>query len=232
MAISNQTETLNDFGLQRRTRTTSRGAKPRYSVVIKSKPSIHLYNPKAMGEGPAIAIAEHYKKRIQGITAQAADSTQLARKYAADALTAGKSGAIKRYAGGLLGAMPPNQGNGALFNDSGRFAKSIVARPTRDDEWVINLAANRLDPSTFRDGEAGVMRMLEQLRKYIPEWGDSDAIVNVPEVKQEIALAADMILVNRLGAAYTRNKKLRAELRRGALDALLKGARLFTGVIP
>lgn len=224
---------LNDFGLQRRDRTTASGVKSRYTVEIKSDPLVHVYNPKAMGEGPASAIADHLRERVQGIAALASPSTQRKRLQAEQAFKEGKSWATRRYAGGRMGAMQPDNATGrqgALFNDSGRFAKSIVANPTVDDAWVVNMAANRVDPATFRDGEAGVLRMLETLRRYVPEWGDARAIANVPVVKQEIALGADMILVNRFGDAYTRNRKLRADLRRGLGSALLRSAQMFGGV--
>lgn len=228
-----ETVTLNDFGFTRRDRTLKSGAvKSRYTVEIQSDPLIHVYNPKAMGEGPANAIVDHLRTRVRGITKLAKPSTQRKRLQAEQAFREGKPWATKRYAGGRMGPMPPDSAEGrqgALFNDSGRFEGSIVAKPTVNDTWIINIAANRLDPSTFRDGEAGVNRMLDQLRAEIPEWGDSRAIANLPSVKQEIALAADMILVNRLGRAYTRNKKLRADLRRGVISALRTGAQMFTG---
>lgn len=228
--ITQETVLLGDFGLQRRDRTTSAGTKSRYTVEIKSEPLVHVYNARALGEGPANAIADHLRTRVQGIAASASPSTQLQRKYAQNALAAGKPWAARRYAGGRIGALAPNQGNGALFNDSGRFAQSIIANPTRDEAWIVNVAANRLDPKTFRDGEAGVVRMVEQLRQHIPEWGDSRAIMNLPAVRQAMALAADMILVNKLGAAYTRNRKLRADIRRGIGSALLRGAQMFGGL--
>lgn len=224
---------LNDFGLQRRDRTTASGVKSRYTVEIKSEPLVHVYNPKAMGEGPATAIAEQLRAAVQNIKALASPSTQRKRLQAERAFQHNKSWATKRYAGGRMGSMQPDSAEGAqgaLFNDSGRFAKSIVANATRDDAWIVNMAANRLDPSTFPDGEGGVLRMIETLRRYVPQWGDARAIAALPAVKQEIALAADMIIVNKLGAAYTRNKKLRADLRRGVNSALFQGARMLGGL--
>lgn len=232
--ITQDTIVLNDFGLARRDRTSSSGkVTSRYTVTIQAEPLVHTYNAKAMGEGPANAIADHLRERIQGIRAMASPSTQKKRLEAARAFDAGKPWAMRRYSGGRLGPMKPDEGEGragALFNDSGRFVKSIVANPTREQEWVVNIAANRLDPSTFRDGEAGVVAMVERLRQYVPEFGDSAKLMQVPAVREAIALAADMILVDKLGAAFTKNKRLRADLRRGALDALLKGAQLITGV--
>ncbi len=220
--VSQRVVVINDMGLERRERTTSTGTTSRFTVSIKAEPLVHVFDPKTLGMGPAMAIAEHLRERVASIGATASPSTQLARKYAATAFAAGKSYATNRYAGGRIGAMAPNQSPRA-FNDSGRFAKSIVAAPTRDNNWVVNVAANRLDPSTFRDGEAGVNRIFVQLRQYVPEFGDASQLLTVPGVRSAIGESIDAIFIRGIGSRYTGNRDFRAQVRRAQLDALRKG---------
>lgn len=225
MAITQKVHVLNDFGLERRERTTSRGTKARYTVSIQAEPLVHVFDTKSLGAGPAAAIAEHLRERVRGIGAEAAPSTLLHRKYAATAATSGKRWAARRYAGGRIGAMAPNQSS-RLFNDSGRLVKSIVAGPTRDENWVINVAANRFDPKTFRDGEAGVSRMHDLLRQHVPEFGDSAALLQVPAVRRAIGESVDTIFRKAIGRQYADATSLRAAVRQAQLDALKRGLEL------
>jgi hypothetical protein len=51
---------------------------------------------------------------------------------------------VQRYSGGRIGPTPPPAtSSDRLFNDSGRFAKSIFARAGKTGEFVISWAANR-----------------------------------------------------------------------------------------
>lgn len=226
MPVTQRMIAINDFGLARRERTSASGkTSNRYTVSIEAEPLVHTFDTKRLGRAPALAIAEHLKERIKAIGAVAAPSTQLERKYAATALNAGKAWANKRYAGGRIGTMAPNQSH-RLFNDSGRFVAGIVAAPTRDENWVINVPANRLDPRTFRDGEAGVVRMVALLREYVPEFGDATKLIRVPEVRRAIIDSLDTVLA-RGDRAYQRNTKLRAALRQSQLEALKQGLELF-----
>lgn len=150
------------------TTRTSASGRQRVTVEVRSEPLVHNLDPKQLGAGPAAAIAEHLRQRIMGIAARASDATIARRKRAAREAAEGQPTAARRYAGGRIGATPPAQSD-RLFNDSGRFAKSIVARAANVDgegTYIINCAANRLDESTFGKGFAG---MLERLAQYVPE---------------------------------------------------------------
>jgi hypothetical protein len=219
MAITQKTVVLNDFGLARRERTTSAGTGIRYSVSIEAQPMLHVFDAKMLGAGPALAIAEYLSKEVKAIGVDAALSTQLKRKYAPAALERGTRWAQERYSGGRTGTVPPT-GSSKLFNDSGRFAGGIVASPTRDNQWVINVPANRLDPRTFKDGEAGLVRMFAQLRQYVPAFGDPGQLLNVHDVQRAIGDSVDLIFVKGMGRSYSSNSSLRNSVRQNQLDAL------------
>ena len=196
MPITQKTVILNAFGtgsLERRTRTSASGkASDRWTVTLDAAPLELDFDTKALGKGPAEAIAAHLRARISDIGAEAAPSTQLKRKYAATALTAGKAWAHKRYAGGRIGTTPPNQ-TPRLFNDSGRFVKGLVANATRDNNWVINVAANRLNAALL-GGESVLINIVNRLRAFVPEFGSAADTVRVPAVRRAIAAAAKGIV--------------------------------------
>lgn len=226
--VSQRVVAINDFGLERRDRTTSTGTASRFTVTMKADPVVHVFDPKVLGAGPSLAIAEHLRARVGGIGALAAPSTQLQRKYAATAAAAGKPWASRRYSGGRTGALPPNQSS-RLFSDSGRFAQGIVAGATPTG-WVVNVAANRLDPSTFKDGEAGVNRMFLLLRQHVPEFGDASQLLTVPAVRGAIGDSLDAIFLKGLGRRYGDNRDFRAAVRQARLEALKMGLDLLQTV--
>lgn len=205
------TVTLNDFGsgtLERRTRTSASGkSSDRWSVTLDAKPLSFTFDTKALGRGVADTIAAHLRKRVSEIGAVASPSTQLKRKYAENALARGESWAVRRYSGGRTGTTPPNQ-SPRLFNDSGRFARGIAVGPTRDNNWVINVPANRLN-ATQLGGENALRDIVNKLRQYVPEFGSAIDLVQVPEVRRAIHGALD-------------------NLRGKARDARLHGLREFT----
>ncbi len=144
----------------------TRSGKSRFAIRIDSEPVFINNDPKSLGQPVANAIANHFRERIRGVTAQAAPATLKARKVAAKAFAEGKAWALKRYSGGRMGSLPPNQSDRA-FNDSGRMADSIVANASSDGAWRINVAASRLDPST-----GAVHRIWNRLVQLIPEFGN------------------------------------------------------------
>jgi hypothetical protein len=153
-------------GLEQRTSKTGR----RRSVIrIDAEPMLVNMDPKSLGKPIAEAIANHLRERIRGITAQAAPATIAYRKRAAKALADGKAWAVKRYGGGRIGSLPPNQSD-RLFNDSERMANSIVANASNDNSWRVNVAGNRLDESTA--GASGVERIWTRLVQLVPEFGN------------------------------------------------------------
>lgn len=203
---------LNDYGLARRDRANKSGSvKSRYTVTFKSEPLLVNTDPRSLTKAPAEAIAEHLRQRIQGISEQASKATIAARKVAEKALADGKEWAVRRYSGGRIGLKQPNQSQ-KLFNDSGRFADSIAARATKDG-WVVNLAANRLDPSTLDGGEAGLLRVVERLRELVPEWGDASQLVNVLSVQRALRKA----VADSLQKAKERGLELQKQIMRSAL---------------
>jgi len=182
-------------GIEARDRVLKSGAvKRRYVLTIKSEKLVFNLNPKALGKGPAEAIIELLRHRIQSITETAAPATLRARKVAAKALALGKSWATKRYAGGRTGEMAPNDG-ASLFNDSGRFAKTITATGNAEG-WTINAAANRLSPDTLdgrgaRGGTGALAAIWERLKVLVPELGNPDLLADALPVVAAIRKAHD-----------------------------------------
>jgi hypothetical protein len=162
------------------TTRTSASGRSRTTVEVKSEPLVHNLDPKQLGQGVADAIAQHFRDRIAGITARASDATIRARQNAAKGPQT--LATARRYGGGRLGPMPPNQSD-RLFNDSGRLVQSIVARATSAGEWVINVAANRLDEQSFGQGFAA---MLQRLASFVPEIADPRLLMDSIPVRRAV----------------------------------------------
>lgn len=171
---------LNDVLTQR----TSATGKQRVTISVRSEPIVHDLDPRRMAEGPALAIAALFRERVSGITAVASQATLRARAVAAKAFAAGESWAMRRYSGGKIGPMAPNQSDRA-FNDSGRLAKSIVAQ-ARDDEWRINVAGNRFQAADVKGGQAGITRIWDQLVALVPEFGNPAMLMDDLRVRKAI----------------------------------------------
>lgn len=211
---------LNTFGLERRSRTTGQGpalkTKDRYTITIKAEPMVHIFDARALGQGPAEAIVEHLRNRIRGISEVAKPATLAARQRAKDAYQRGEPWAKRRYAGGRTGGKEPGQ-TVRLFNDSGRLADGLFARPTRDNAWTVNVPANRFDPTTFSGGEGAMAEMVARLQQLVPEFGDAAKLSQVAEVRQAIADSVNEIWM-RHGARSARRelrKAFRAGIREG-----------------
>lgn len=223
---STRTITLNEFGLARRERTSNAGTTSiKYTVSIDAAPMVHTFDSKSLGRGPADAIADHLRGRVAGIGERAAPATIRRRELAAKAFASGDLATMKRYGGGRIGAMPPNQSD-RMFNDSGRMARGIAAGPTKDNQWVVNFPANRFDPSTLKGGEAGVIKMFERLRQLIPEFGDVSILADVAAVRQAIDESTELIISRNtfsVGGSLVSLGSARA----ARLDALRAGLELF-----
>ncbi len=251
------TVAINDFGLQRRDRTNKKtgATKSRFTVSIDATPLTHHCDAVSLGRGPANAIAEHLRARIRGITADATDATVARRKSAARSFEygghappiTGKGKARKaskvanakfhsdmettsvmaRYSGGRMGPMAPNTQGTKLFNDSGRLAQSLIAKPAKPTdptgekkaEWVINIAANRFDPSTFNGGEVALDAMYQRLLTYVPEMGDPQMLMQVGSVKQAV--------VDSYKAMFDKQTDLREKLARAQMSAFKSALTLF-----
>lgn len=181
--MSDDVAVLNNYGLEQR---TSSSGKVRYTIKVVAEPLAINLDPKTLGAPVAQAIAHHLRERIRSIAAVASPRTIKARESAERAFRAGKSWAMKRYAGGRTGAKDPNQTNRA-FNDSGRFADSIVANASKDGAWRINVAANRLDEKTA--GAAGVQRIWQRLVEYVPELGSPAKLLESDIIRASIKRA-------------------------------------------
>jgi len=196
---------LNDYGLTERSRVTASGSiKRRYTVEFKAEPIVHNLDPMALGKGPAIAIADFLRARIGAIGTQATPATVRARRSAAKAVAAGKAWATRRYSGGRIGAMAPAQET-TLFHDSGRLIRSVVAAATRTGAYVVNVAANRLDPNTLdHGGTAALRRIVDQLRQYVPELGDASRLMDALPIRRAVK-DASAAMFHKLNAQYTKS---------------------------
>lgn len=193
---------LNDFGLAERRRTTKTGTKSRYTVTINAEPIIHTFDANALGKGPAMAVANAIRNGIKSIGEFASPATRLRRESAKRSLAAGASYAQARYSGGRTGAMQPHQTD-RLFNDSGRFAETVTVNAARDGTWNVNVAKNRLDPTTFIGGMPALLRMYERLRSLVPALQGPEQLVKIPEVAQAIIDSHRMILRDLKNVAQT-----------------------------
>lgn len=167
-------------------RRESKTGKVRYTIDVKSEPLIFNLDPRQLEQPVATAMANSLRERVQNIGVSAAPATLHYRKEAGYAFRAGAPWALKRYSGGKLGVMPPNQTSRA-FNDSGRFAKSITAM-AKAGKWVINVAANRLDPAT-----GNVDRIWSRLVQLVPAFADQRELLQDPAVAQVMLRAVNAL---------------------------------------
>jgi len=189
--------------------------KDRVVITVTAEPIAVNCDPVSLGAGPAKAIAFHLAERVRGLTATAAAATLEYRRKAAKAFAAGAPWAQKRYAGGRMGAKPPNQSDRA-FNDSGRLADSIVARGSSDGKWRVNVAANRFKSDTSR----GFEFIWAKLTSLIPEFGNPAELLNQELVKASIAKAQrDMVT------------KMKATSKNTGIDVALAAMRLAGAIV-
>jgi hypothetical protein len=218
VAITQETIVLNDFGVERRSRTTSKGTTDRVSVTIKSQLLLHEFDALALGQAPAQAIREILAKRIEAIQAAPSIGTLVFRKAAIAAYQRGARWALNRYARGRMEATPPFQGD-RLFNDSGRLAKGIFVRENKTEQsWTVNVPANRFDVRTFRNA-ADLLRMIERLQSLVPELGDPRALNRHRELREVIADSIYRVITKQQELVDSK----RAELRKRLLSLVTGG---------
>lgn len=174
------------FGPGLRRRVSSSG-KERYTVDVIGEPLVFKFEDKAMEQAIATAMASTLRAKVEGITTEAAPATLKARQVAAKALTGGKPWAKKKYSGGKLGLMPPT-GSTRAFNDSGRFAKSIVAGAAKG-KWIVNVAANRFDAAT-----GNVARIWSRLVSLVPEFANHAMLFQTTDVSNAVKVACQTYL--------------------------------------
>jgi hypothetical protein len=199
-------------GLSERVRTTSAGTKSRMSLEVKVDPVIVNLNELNLGKGPALALQKAISDQIKAISVTAAPATLLKRKYAANAIQAGKSWAMKRYAGGKMGGMAPNSSD-KLFNDSGRLAAGVFVRQNpKEGSWTVNVPANRLDEKDFKD-RGTFTRMVGWLRTLVPVLRDP---THDPNVRHAIQKTMEDMLVE----AKAENWRAKLELLKLGIKAI------------
>lgn len=204
--------------LQKRTSKTGRD---RYTVTVAGDSLLINTDPKSLGKPVAEAIAEHLRMRITSITASVAPATIKAREAAKKALDAGKAWATRRYSGGRIGTMQPGQGN-TFGNDSGRLAKSVAVGATKDG-YVVNVASNRFDASTFNGGETGLQAFFTRLAQYVPELADPREWLNALPVRKAIK--------DSLSDAIQKAGEKRANLIRQRMAGRIQVAKALLGLV-
>jgi hypothetical protein len=238
--ITQKTVVLNEFGLAERQRTNAAGrTSARWTVQIKADKLPLLFDAKKLGQGPAEAIVRVLQEKIRGIDETVTPATQFYRQRALQQFREGVPWAKRRYGGlyippnasivALPGAtgkrsnrlppMEPGATSPSFWRDSGRFIQGLVVRPTRNNEWVVNVPANRLDPVTFNGGREALLVQVERLQKLVPELGDAAALEKNLEVRQAIGDATDQMLFGLLGRSFLKQTTLRQQLRSGRLAA-------------
>lgn len=200
---------------------TSKSGKERFTINVRSEPLIHNLDPSKLGRGPAEAIAEALRAKVKAIGASAAAATLAYRARAAKSFAAGAPWATRRYAGGRIGAMAPNQSS-AAFNDSGRFAASLVAAPNpKEHSWTINVAANRLDSSS-----GAPVRIFRRLVELVPEFANPAKLLEVASVRQSLSDGLREAIVR----AEMRRDELSAARAKAIIGAIGSVARALAGL--
>jgi hypothetical protein len=138
---------INDWGNLTASVRTRASGKERVTLEIRGDALLINTDEKELMKPIAAALAAEIRKGVQTFHGVASPATRKAREVAARAFANGEAWARKRYSGGQIGAMAPNQ-TPRLLNDSGRLAKSIVVGVTNAKEHVVNVAANRLGPES------------------------------------------------------------------------------------
>lgn len=196
---------------RRGTLASGKQRKPRYTFEIKSEPLLFDLNELALGGKLAEVWAQRIRDNIQGIAVPVSKATEAMRKKAAAAFAAGAGWATKRYAGGRIGAMPPNQSD-KLFNDSGRLAAGIHVRQNLTDaSYTVNVPANRMNRESFG---AGYDAMVDKFVSLVPMLDPKKALGD-PAIERAVKESVDQMvtkLESNAEAAIARGlAKLRAQ---------------------
>jgi hypothetical protein len=168
------------FTERRGTLASGKRRSPRYAIEIRSQPLLHNFDDMMLGAGPANKLAEVIQAQGRGIAEHASESTQEKRRLAQIAMASGRASKwlMERYAGGRIGALPPNQTQ-FKFNDSGRLWKSIAVRQNKTDRtFTVNVAANRLRPEKFESGAYSFQNMMADLVRLVPALNPANAAKN------------------------------------------------------
>lgn len=158
----------------------TKGKRTKYSIEVSGDTILADTDPIAIGAEPAAAIAKFLREKIQALAAPASAATVAYRARAREAFADGKSWAKRRYGGGRIGTLTPGQSDRA-WNDSGRFAASLVATLNKTEKaWTINVAANRLS-------NADAPKLFARLQQLVPEFADTRRLLDSPQVTEAIS---------------------------------------------
>jgi hypothetical protein len=187
--VAKGTVVISDFGRATVSQRTRASGAQTHTIEIKSAPVAVVVDAAMLGLPVATALADTITAQIEDIGEPAKDSTIKARKVEARAFVAGEPWAVKRYSGGRTGATPPNIHSTRMFNNSGRLARSIAVRATKDGVYIVNCAANRLNPADFKGGEMGpaYQHMVSELVRLVPAMSAPMAQGKVIDMQQRVA---------------------------------------------
>jgi len=219
-----------DISLTERRGTLASGAqrKARYTMELKSEPLLFELDELNLGNKLAEAWRDRIRDNVIGIAVPASKATQAMRKKAKAAFSAGAGWAMKRYSGGRMASLEPDQSD-KLFNDSGRLADGIHVRPNlTDSSYTVNFPANRFNPTLFGAGyEAMVARFVSLVPMLDPKRALGDPAIEeaIKEGLGEMMSKAESNAESRIASSLAKLRaarlKLVAQLARLAADALM-----------
>lgn len=211
---------INDFASivarQTRSKKTGKLGKARITMEIDAQPVLFdLQDPKLLKE-----VAERQthliKSKLSGGGAPVPKKTAQEREVMENAYWANKKWAERRFSGGKMRHTPPRPGERNLFFHSGRLHQSIKSRYVKKTKsWVINVAANRLQQSSFGTHQQ-YQNFLNKLLGHVPLL-DARRYVKSSEYHRNLDKWID-----RSVRVLKRNSELKAA-RRKAIAGALKG---------
>lgn len=211
---------INDYrGVKTQERVRSSGKKSvTLSVSYEGDAMAVNLDGKALAKAGADALIKTLKAQIGAIGFQASPATIEKRVSQAKALAAGRSWAVREFAGGRLGVMTPHASD-RLFNNSGRLAAGITANwSPMQKAWIIRFPANRFTPAFL--SRPGGQAVLARLIDMVPA-------MRAPLAQQAVRLAAS----GAIGDLTTVVKYNTANPPREARGRALGAARLMLGLL-
>lgn len=213
MAADDIIDILRPYRDQFKERTLRSGkVKVRIDLTPREGPYLDM-SERAILAPVAAAVVEQLRDEIRNVVAPVSEATVEFRRYTA---TTGRrkfrGWYARRYSGGKIGLMLPQGGTTAMF-ESGRFLQSLTASitGTRPVRATVNVAANRLDKSTFT--ASAWSRFTAQLKRWVPSLSPG-AVFKKPGVQDAIA----GVLADRLARTQAEIKRKTGELRRAVLS--------------
>ncbi len=190
----------------RRRKNGTRG-KGRVTIEVKSEPLLHVFDDRAVGQGPAEALKELIVEGIKAISEDASAMRQRYRRYAKRAFDRGARWAQREYSGGRTGSTPPQDNETRAFNFSGRLL-NLAVRLNSDDAFTINVPANRFSPDQYRS-LGRLEAALDKLRRLVPVLDPKRAAVH-PKMKEAVAESIATLIQKARDDRDLRRKQLRA----------------------